>query len=439
MTSVLNAQSGEIQNGGFEDWTTNTLFDYPNQWSNSNQQEPVAQPAVVKSTDAQQGVYSAELRVNDDLGAYIFHGQVNQGIDGGIPYAASFDNVKFQYKCDFPVGDSLYLLIVRFTSGVQTDTLIIPVIHGTQTTWTQVVVPIPAGTQDELFFALSMGDPLNEISVTPGSWARIDQVELYNGAVLQTDLPNNGFETWTTQTLESADSWFSYNEELIGLGLNNANKTTDAHSGNFAMEMTAVESVVTQDVYTSAIAMGPIFGGVTPVPYVASPTAFSGWFKFFSPFFNNDNATSVVEFFENGNLIGASIQTMDTCSGYTYFSYPLTIIGTPDSIEFSIYGGMQVGSVLKLDDLSFSGGNVGLTEFAQMNVSIYPNPASSEVMIKAEGEYTIELVDLTGKVIMSQEKAVGIQVMNVEQVIPGTYLVRLDNGTNLTIHKLVVE
>ncbi len=438
MALAANAQYGEIQNGGFEDWTTNTLFNYPDQWANSNRQEPLVQPAVVRSTDAQEGIYSTELRVNDDVGAYIYHGQVNMGITGGIPYTDTFDNVRFQYKCDFPVGDSLYLLMIRFTSGVQTDTVIVPVIHGTQMTWMQAAVPIPAGTQDELFFALSMGDPINEISISPGSWARIDKVELYNGAVLQTNLPNHNFEIWTTQTLESADGWYSYNEGLVGLDLNNANKTTDAHSGNFAMEMKVVEDAVTHYVYPSAISMGPIWGGLTPVPYVASPTTFSGWYKLSSPY-PNDNALTVVEFFENGNLVGASIQTLDISSNYAYFSYPLTITGTPDSVEFSIYSGMEVGSVLVLDDLEFSGGNVGLSEFAQMNVSVYPNPASTEVMIKAEGEYAADLIDLTGKVIMSMEQAAGIQVMNVENVIPGTYLLRLKSGNTTSTHKLVVE
>lgn len=437
--SVLNAQSGEIQNGGFEDWTTNTLFDYPNQWGNSNLQESLAQAAVVKSTDAQEGSYSAELRANDDLGAYVFHGQINLGTYVGIPYTDSFDTVKFQYKCDFATGDSLYLIIVRFTADVPTDTLIIPVAHGMQNSWTQAVVPIPAGTQDELFFALSMGDPINDISVTPGAWARIDNVELYNGASIQTDLPNNNFETWTTQTLESADYWYSYSEQIVRFGVDVAHKTTDAHSGMFAMEMVPFEHPVTQDIYPSGISMTPFNAGLDKVPYTASPTTFSGWYKFSSPASNDEVVIVEIKFFENGSQIGGTVQPLDTGAVYDFFSFPLIISGVPDSIKFNIYGGFGAGCVLKLDDLSFSGGNVGVSEFEHMNVAVYPNPASSEVMIKAEGEYSVEVVDLTGKVVMHKEKATGVQILNVEVVIPGTYLVRLNNGNTMTTHKLVVE
>lgn len=103
------------------------------------------------------------------------------------------------------------------------------------------------------------------------------------------------------------------------------------------------------------------------------------------------------------------------------------------------FSGENTGSVLKLDDLSFSGGDVSIDEFASMNISMYPNPASSTVMIKAEGTYNYSIVDLTGNVLLSENNVNGAIQLDISNLSSGAYLVKINNSINSETHKLIVE
>ena len=98
ISSFSFGQFGQIMNGGFENWTNQTLFDYPTQWGNSNSDEYRGTPTVLKSTDAQDGSYSIEVRSEqvgpDTLFGYIYQGAVGQGgPSGGIGYNDIFNEV----------------------------------------------------------------------------------------------------------------------------------------------------------------------------------------------------------------------------------------------------------------------------------------------------------------------------------------------------------
>lgn len=438
-----SAQYGQIQNGGFENWTTTTLYDYLNDWKDSNRDNNFfGTPTVFKSSDAQLGAYSAEVTSQlvgtDTVFGYVFQGTIgDSGPESGVPYSSTFNKVQFQYKSDLPVGDSLFVIIVRYEAGAMVEMIVEPVVSGVQSTWTQGSLSISSTTQDSLFLAFIAGDPFNNLYLTPGAWARIDNVQLLNGTTAQPNLPDFSFENWTPQVVESADNWYSYNEVLAAFDLENANKTTDANSGTYAIEMTTVELTQYGDTIPSFLSFSPIIDGFEAVPYVASPTTFSGSYKY-SPT-GSDEASIQIYFMQNGAYIGNLTETLTAQSNYTAFSSPITIVGIPDSILFVVSSGDSLGSILKLDDLSFSGGNVGLAEFAQMSSSIYPNPASSIVMIKSEGAYAFELVNITGEVVISNANLCGVQEINIEDVIPGTYFVRLTNGTTTAIHKLIVQ
>lgn len=435
-------QYGQIQNGGFENWTTSTIYDYLNVWKDSNRDNQSGTPTVFKSNDAQLGTYAAEVTSQlvgtDTIFGYVFQGTIGDtGPESGVPYTSTFNKVQFQYKCDLPVGDSLFVIVVRFEGGLAVETIVEPVANGVQSAWTQGSLSISSTTQDSLFIAFVAADPFNNVYLTPGAWARIDNVQLLNGTTAQPNLPDFSFENWSPQMVESADNWYSLNEILASFDLENANKTTDANSGTYAIEMTTVGFAQQNDTIPSFISFAPFLDGFGAVPYVASPTTFSGSYKYAPT--GSDEATIEIYFTQDGLYIGNHTETLTAQANYTSFSSPLTIVGIPDSIFFVVSSGDSLGSVLKLDDLSFSGGNVGLAEFALMNVSIYPNPTSSIVMIKTDGTYAFELVNLTGEVVLSSVNLNGAQEINVDGVIPGTYFVRLTNGTTTATHKLIVQ
>ncbi|MFT5780307.1 MAG: hypothetical protein ACI837_003268 [Crocinitomicaceae bacterium] len=446
LTGAAFGQFGQVANGGFENWTNATLYDYPTQWGNTNTDEFYGIPTVVKSTDAQDGSYSIELRgvevgqAPDTIFGYCFHGDPNFAF--GIPYSAQFDEVQVYYKSDIAVGDSAYLVLQRYVGGVPQPQMIMPIIQGTQAAWTMASLSIPAGTQDSLWIGFVIGNPFIGEWADPGSWVRLDNVKLLNSTAATPDLPDHSFEDWTALAYESADDWYSTSEWLAGIGMENVLKTIDANTGSFAAELTTVDVPTEGDTIPGILSIGAIdFGNIinpfAAIPYTAVPTNISGAYKYTPA--PGDGAGLFVEFWASGSMIGSHTEIFTTQATYTTFSAPLVISGIPDSMNLYIYSGDFPGSVLKIDDLSLTGGDVGLNEFASMNVNIYPNPASETVMLKAEGNYAYTVLDLAGNVIMTDTNVTGPIELSIGHLASGTYLVRINNDQNSETQKLMVK
>lgn len=441
------AQYGQLPNGGFENWSNLDLFDYPTDWGNSNLDGYQGVPTITQSTDAQDGLYSCELfattvGAQDTIFGFVYHGNLGLiGPTGGFPYTSNIDEVQFQYKCDLAVGDTLFVFAQRYLSGVLVGSYIVQAAVGTQSTWTAGSVSLPSGAQDELFLSFVLGNPSGSTIPTPGSWARIDNVSMHNAGIEVTNVPDPSFENWTNVTTEDPDDWYTLNPMLSVLGAENAIKTTDANTGSFAIEMTTTQLALGGDTITSVLSLGAIdLSSSIPfavAPYNANPTLFSGAYKY-SPT-GADQAFLQMIFYQGGLQIGADVQTINSTATWQTFSSALTILSQPDSILFVAISGDNPGSVLKLDDLSLSGGDVGLDEFSTMNVDIYPNPATTSVMIKAEGSFNYSIVNLSGKIIMMENDLNGAIELDINHISSGAYFVNVNNDFKSESHKLIIE
>lgn len=441
--TTLFAQNGEIQNGGFENWTQTQIYEYPTQWQNSNQQEYGGVETVVKSTDAQSGTYSCELKATevngDTLRGYVFHGSVgSSGPDGGIAYTDNFDEVQVQYKGNLN-NDTLYALVIRFNSGIPTSMESAMISTGNTANWTLGSGSISVGVQDELFVGFILNDPFNGVKPDPTSFVMIDEVHLFNNSTQTTDVPDPGFEDWTAQNVEDPDNWYTLNPIFATLGLNNANKSIDANSGNYSIELTTVEDP-NGDTIPGFVSIGMIDVNAPtpfmPIPYNATPTTFSGSYKYAPA--NGDQGGIQIIFYNSGSIVGMHSEPFTTASTWTNFTSPLTLT-QPDSLVLLISSGDNAGSVLKVDDLSFSGGDVGVAEFEKMSVNMYPNPSNNEVFIKSDGEFQYEILDLTGQLVKSASNLNGTEVLNVKDWSPGAYIVQINNGNATEILRLIVE
>ena len=442
------AQFGEIQNGDFESWTNQTLYESPTAWKSSNTEEYRGVAVTSKSTTAQEGSYSVLLETvaldDDTLVGYVFHGSLGAtGPEGGIAYTSAFDAIRVQCQSNILMGDTLYMLLIRFSGGTLIDMEMLPVAEGVNSSWTQVDLPVNTMGQDEVFIGFIMGDP--DVSPKPGSWALVDNVEMLNGGVATTPLPNQGFETWTTASVENADNWYTLNTLLSSFQMENSNKTTDAYSGTYAMAMTTVQAFGT-DTVPAYISIGEIDlnaqgSPFLPAPYTATPTTFSGAYKY-SPV-NGDEAAIQVLFYQGGSIIGEHGEMFVTAqTSYQTFSSPLAIFGTPDSIVFLAFSGENPGSVLKLDDLQFSGGDVSIGEVVSNDLfTIYPNPANEVVTInlEANSSYSLYIYNVIGKLVDSKENSMGITELNVSDFPKGTYLIRIVSGNKIFTEKLIID
>ncbi|NQU33506.1 MAG: T9SS type A sorting domain-containing protein [Bacteroidetes bacterium] len=88
--------------------------------------------------------------------------------------------------------------------------------------------------------------------------------------------------------------------------------------------------------------------------------------------------------------------------------------------------------------------NTGVDELlSNSNVSLYPNPAANMLNIKFE-DYSSELIemqiiDVTGKVVVSEQLTNNHSVTSLEGLSEGVYFVKLTNGQTSQSHKILVK
>jgi hypothetical protein len=89
--------------------------------------------------------------------------------------------------------------------------------------------------------------------------------------------------------------------------------------------------------------------------------------------------------------------------------------------------------VMKIDNVILPGIAVGVNEAENIDFAIYPNPNNGEFTIANEGvtgDYLIEIVDVTGKVVYSENATLtsGERTdISPDNVQMGVYLVKLTN------------
>mgnify|MGYP006098809127 CR=1 FL=1 len=448
ITSMVFAQPGQISNGGFESWQNDTLYQDPTDWRSSNTDRFFGIPTVTRSNDAADGSYSALITPNkinqDTLAGNVYLGEIGPaGPQKGVPYTDNFEAITIYYKSDLQINDSLYVIMVRFYEGNIVDYQIKPFAFGLNNTWTPTVIFVGNTLQDSLFIGFSVGTPTSAYSPQPESWATIDNIQFISGGNFTSNLPNNSFENWTDKTTENPNDWYSLNYLLAGHGLENAVKTTDANTGNFALQMSTVTSPIgtvpgfigngTIDFYNTNVAF-------LPQPYTAIPTDLTGAFKYTPS--GIDTATIQLVFYENNVAIGYHKENLISQPTYTNFSSSFSIFGNPDSLVFLIYSGDNIGSTLFLDDLSFSGGGVGLSELTDdLNVLLYPNPASNVLNIKLPEKetYSIRINNLLGKTVIQLNNYSGLNSISTDLLEKGSYLVSIFNDTRQITKVLVIQ
>lgn len=99
---------------------------------------------------------------------------------------------------------------------------------------------------------------------------------------------------------------------------------------------------------------------------------------------------------------------------------------------FGNYGGGDTrpyysNEVLGTDDLNLS------------KVAIYPNPATSFLIIENAENSNIEIYDLLGKLLVSKSSINIQEQLNVSNFVDGTYFIKIYNGTQLTTEKFIIS
>lgn len=182
-------------------------------------------------------------------------------------------------------------------------------------------------------------------------------------------IPNSSFENWGLQpSYEEPDQFSSSNPISVSTGnVANVNKTTDAHSGEFAVELETVSingSNLLAGIYIGEVAADQqsIIGGV---PYSQRPESVKGFVKYNIP--ENDTASFGVFFKKFGQPYGFGlIQFTGVQDTWEEFSVPilwLIPIISPDTLvtgmsSSSVFTEPQAGSTILFDDIQFIGASL---------------------------------------------------------------------------------
>lgn len=446
------AQTGQLLNPGFENWTEDVIFETPSMWKSSNSDNPMFNNLVSKSTDAQLGTYSVKLENGEDNGeiifSYVYIGTIgDDGPSGGVPYTSNFNKVKGFFKCDIPAGDTSVMILVKFIGG--NPVYGFGTFTGTQNSWTAFSFDVTPGAPDSIFFGFVNSNPMGSVISSPNSWLMVDNVSFENTlGSAPAPLPNPSFEDWSSITLENPDNWYSFNNLLSNVGITPVTKASPGHSGSYAISMET--HAFDLDTIPGFISIGEIdinsegspFG---KIPYTARPITGSFYYKYVPS--GADQGEVQLAFYKNGNPIGAWSQPLNPTSTFELATYNFNLTESPDSMLLVFASGTHPGSILYIDDISFSGGDVSVQNlFNKAGFKEYPNPTSNILFISSESAIsqtsTIEIIDLNGKMVSSYNfdfSNNSVFEFSTNGLNSGIYYYRVINGESVTTKKFIVQ
>jgi len=447
---------GEMPNGAFEDWTNDTIFEDLNEWNTANGNNPFV-PTVFKSTDAQDGNFSARMETyiigTDTLFGFVIIGNIDDnGPEPGAPFVSPADSIVGWYKCDVQPGDTAIGLLTMFFNGA-------PVIMqtmsftGVASTWTRFAYPVGptiSGT-DSVSLAFASSNAFNESTIQDGSWLMVDNISFVFIGGTTDNVPDPSFESWNSVVSETPDQWWTFNPFLAGGGIVPVRKIAGPVSGTFALEMETMD--IMGDTIPGIITNGTptnngVVGGISYGAYVDS---LHGYYKY-APVggeigFMNLMFKSGIDTITNENFIFTSAAT------WTEFSIPIfhdQLMPAPDSMQITAFAGNNPGSILSLDELELRGGTVSVDDLPSVfdAIKVYPNPSNGlvnfEVQLNNGTKVDFTLYDAVGKQVKTAPLGLlpaGTTTVqfNLNDLSNGIYIYTLQTATGSSTGRLIVQ
>ncbi|MGP8215943.1 MAG: T9SS type A sorting domain-containing protein [Bacteroidia bacterium] len=408
------AQSNSIPNPSFENWTANPYNDPVNCITSTDQNVSNGLPInVFRDTDAYHGNYAIQMKTvksgNDTLAGYFACGNPGSSSSGGSPVSGMPTGIRLYYQYTIKSADSAIVLL-EFKKAGNLIGLYEYQIYDTTSKYvlfSQLFSPplpeapdtviIAAASSSKILSGANTGNNNSNSGWAPGSTFLVDSVTL-TGIATQPSNFDGDFEHWTTDTAFAIQGWtyFAYQGgDLLPI------RTTDAYSGNYALELEtgtsncnsctslASASEVTSGKYNNSLG-GPPYGGL---PYTRQVDTLVFHYKYSST--TNDTAMVSMELHtaaSGGNQMYYNIP-LDTTSQYQTVEFPFNESSfIPDSVLITIAssscsqcnGNLPsycIGSILKIDSMHFK---------SQLQFSVTPaNPAfcagSGGVRLTASG------------------------------------------------------
>ena len=278
---------------------------------------------------------------------------------------------------------------------------------------------------------------------------------------INAQIPNSGFESWTTvgSYEDPTGVWKTSNSYCSG-PFYPVTKSTDhypADVGNYSIKMENDTSLL-----PSMGACGIALTNPTSVAYgpdpsftiTGHPTKLCGWYKFLPQ--NNDTMVIKLDIYQGTQKVAqALLITWIAKPEWTSFIIPISSYTSADaaSLMFSTYMAEcppptcapHGSSILYIDNLSFDTLIVSVNEEVSNHLSykIYPNPASDIVTINMNNpnndDAEIIISNLLGDVVFSEKMNREQQEINTVNFNDGIYLVSIKTGKTVKTGKLIIQ
>lgn len=266
-------------------------------------------------------------------------------------------------------------------------------------------------------------------------------------------VPNNGFETinpggsianWTNNIILTIGIDSSGHADSLVIDNSFYFPTTDAHSGNFAMEMRNGYNFTANTAYGgNAFASASDSGyGFFPtlLPIQGRPTSFSFYYKYF-PVAGELGLGSLNVFDSNGVQVGnANFTAINTTFSYMLASAPVNYTDTAMPaffmVQFSTCMPGQtpaLGTRFLVDDVNIST-TTDVKETGKEDrfaMTCYPTLVQDELTISFNGirrqeAVTIIIADAAGRIVQKEQTFIyESKRLNVSKLSPGTYFIQL--------------
>lgn len=273
---------------------------------------------------------------------------------------------------------------------------------------------------------------------------------LFLAELSYSQLPNGGFETWSSET--QPDGWKTSN--VFGV-LTNVTKSGDAHTGSFALKGQTIqfgEELVLPGLYLGEAAQGMTVNGKI--------SSVSGYYKFFPQ--GGDILMINIYAASSSGFIGSGFIEYDAqADSYQYFDIEIeywveedptllyiTIVASDPNLEDDIDG--HLNTYFLIDDISLGGVTdvkniVNLAETFDLYQN-YPNPFNPSTIIEYsvpyESRITLKIYDIIGReieaLVSGEIKSTGRYqaVWNPVNLNSGIYFCRIETSKGASTIKM---
>ena len=275
---------------------------------------------------------------------------------------------------------------------------------------------------------------------------------LATSVVFGQTIPNPSFEDWSTATTPEPVGWASSNAYATALSAGvTVTKVTPGQAGTSAADLVSKSgaTVVPGLITTGTISGTTVIGGLA---YTTRSTNLTGYYQY-TP--SGADVALVSVFLSKRNLTTNKRDTIaygtftpnSTVTTYTAFDVVLNYTkynnaAAPDS-ELIIMSSSKnftaaiAGSVLLVDNLSFSGVFTGINESnITANSSAYPNPAVNELTITTDEQANgISLYDIAGRKMDEVTVENKMALINTAIYAKGIYYYTVTGRNNAVMSK----